>query len=347
MRKTGWAIAAAFTLLLSQGFAVDTTNFANDAFASQISMDSFNQSIRHRLEVSRMAFYGDVNRPPAERYFGSNFSDCKASNFTIWGDGYYTWGKKKDSNGYKYRVGGPVLGFDWSNGPLTVGIATTYNWGKLEGREVDHENKTRTWATTAYAQWNYERFYVNAELSYGYNRFKSKRYEVLGVPVADPATAKYHSNAWNAQVELGARLNWCNFLVEPHIGFRYFHDNRQSFNEQVAGGGVNSFDKRNYHAIEMPLGLDVAYQAGFMNGLFTPRLHFAWIPQFDRRYAKAVMNAPTYQQETSERARHGFELGAGLQTKVYKGISAHVDYNVNMRSKTYEHTLSAGLGMSF
>ena len=348
MRKyTLLVILFTLSCLAGRGYA-EETNFANDAFASQLTMDAFNQSVRHRMEVARFGFYGNIQAPPAQNRVAANIQECPVSRFTVWTDGYTTWGKKKDGDGYKINLGGPALGFEWSNGPLTVGVAGTHAWGKLKGRDVTHENKTRTWGVTTYAQWNYERFYVNAALSYGHNRFKSTRKTIAGVYTPDdPGKAKYHSNAWNAEMEVGTRLNICNFLIEPNIGVRYFHDKRKSFTEQFNTQPANAYSKRNYHALEMPLGVNVGYEVGFFNGMMIPRMHFAWVPQFDRKFGKAVTGAPNFIHDSSKRARHGFELGAGIQGKVFKGIDAHVDYNVNMRSKTYEHTLTAGLGWSF
>ena len=324
------------------------TNFANDAFASQLTMDAFNKSVRYRMQVARFDFYGGVKVPPAQSYVDGNLDGCPESAFTIWADGYTAWGKKKDSDGYKFNVAGPALGFDWSNGPLTLGVAGTYAWGKMKDRETWHENKNRTWALTTYAQLNYERFYVNADLSYGRNRFKSTRKTFAGVYTPDdPADAKYHSNAWNAEMEIGTRLNLCNFLIEPHIGVRYFHDRRGGFDENNTALPSNYYSKRNYHALEMPIGVDVGYEIAVCKTMLIPRLHFAYIPQFDRKAGTASADVAQVIRDSSSRARHGFELGAGLQAKVYRSLSAHVDYNVNMRSKAYEHTVTAGLGMSF
>ena len=337
-----------FLLCLSAtAIAADSTNFANDGFASQISMNAFNQSVKHRLEVARFGFYGGVSVPPAQRQVAGNITDCPTSSFTVWADGYGAWGKQKtNSNGYKIRLGGPALGFDWSNGPVTLGIATTYAWGKIQARDIDHDRKTRMFGTTAYAQVNYERFYVNAALSYGYNRFKSERWTINGLASAAPAKEKYHSNAWNAELEVGTRLNFCNFLLEPHIGVNYFTDRRKSFDEGLPNGAVNTFNKRTYHALEMPLGLNVGYEIAVGNTMLIPRLRFDWVPQFDRKYGKAYTDDGSI-RERSQRARHGFILGAGVQAKVYKSVSAHIDYNVNMRSKAYEHMINAGLGVSF
>ena len=348
MRKfTTWVMVGIFVACASAAAAADATNFANDAYASQLSMDAFNKSVKHRMQVARFGFYGGVNAPPAQRYAASSmYGDCPTSSFTVWADGYASWAKKKDNNGYRYAVAGPALGFDWSNGPLTVGLATTYNWGKLKGREVSHDNKTRTFGVTAYAQYNYERFYVNAAVSYGRNRFKSNRYEVDGA-FGDTGRAKYHSNTWNAQMEVGTRLNICNFLIEPNVGLRYFHDRRNSFDETFDVAATNLYGKRTYHTWEVPVGVDVAYEIGLFNAMLMPRLHFAWVPQFDRKHPTASRTVATALSERSRRTSHGWELGAGFQTKVFRGMSAHVDYTVNMRSKTYEHTLTAGLGMSF
>ncbi len=328
------------------------TGFGHDAYASQISLDSFNMSVKQRMEMARFAFYGGpISAPPAS--YTARVAEC-SSGVTVWADGYGAWAKQKERHGdagYSYKVGGPAMGVDWSNGPLTLGLAGTYNWGKIKYRgDTSHDRQTRTWALTAYGQINYERFYANAQLSYGRNRYKSDRYEAQVLERADDH--KYHSNAWNAEMEIGTRLNYCNFVFTPHIGLRYFHDRRKAFTESFTTGSYR-YGKRNYHTLEMPLGVDIGYQFEIFNTVLVPKLKFAWVPQWDRSNARAratgtgALAGSNYRYSEKLRGKHGFRLGAGVQTDITQRVTLHVDYNVDMHTKAYEHRLNAGLGVSF
>ncbi len=323
-----------------------TTNYANDGFIAQISMDAFNQSVKHRMQVARFAFYGDVSAPPEQYNYNAVDASCAPRTINVWADGYGSWGKQKTTDGYRFNVGGPALGIDWTNGPMTVGIAGTYNWGKAKARNMYHDRKTRTWALTAYAQWNYERFYVNAAVSYANNRYKSNRGDAASDGLA---RASYRSNSWNAAIELGTRLNICNFVIEPNIGFRYFNDRRKAFTENLLADTWVDYSRRNYRAMEMPVGVDLSYDISIFNTMIKPRLHAAWVPTFARREGKAdgtIAGGGSF-ADRATRGKHGWELGAGFQTKVFRGIFAHVDYTVVMHTKAYEHMLNAGLGWQF
>ncbi|MCC8181012.1 MAG: autotransporter outer membrane beta-barrel domain-containing protein, partial [Planctomycetes bacterium] len=153
------------------------TNYANTSHASQMSYDSFNYSVRKRLDAVRSGEtvrdygrYGGYGTYSAAPLYSSDAAlgmapatvvgpatrtatyaptrrqlDCVYYNgFTVWGDMYQTWSRQRSRNGesgYKYRTTGPAIGFDWSSEVFTIGLATTFNWGNLKGVDLDHTLK--------------------------------------------------------------------------------------------------------------------------------------------------------------------------------------------------------------
>lgn len=371
-------LALGLTLSLSSFTSVKAVEagFQNDSYASQIFTNAFSGAVKHRLELARLpgtaggrvalaplsstdAYGAVVNSAYASR--GGRQLDCVYYNgFTVWGDLYGAWSRQRDKGGnpgYKYRVGGPAVGFDWSNGTFTAGVATTYAWGKIKGRYEANDRKTRSWGLTGYGQWNGQQFYANAQIGYGYNRFRdSDRIDNWGAWDAD----NYRSNSWNVAGEFGYKLKLSYFSIVPNIGLRYFNDDRKGTDEaRVSAGPIGypvtaSWSGRKYHVLELPVGVDVGYE--ILTGIATIRPHvgFTWTPELERRHGKASVlfansGGATYTDSVSSprRGRNGYAVSGGLQANFSQSISASLEYKVEFRDRNYEQGLNLGVGFTF
>lgn len=353
------------------------TGYGNDAYAAQTGYDSFNFSVRKRLEATRFAAMGSrlasapilssdgayamapSSRTSSVRGVSSRRQlDCVYySGFTIWGDYYATWARQSsnDGTGYRYTASAPAVGFDWSNGNFTIGAATTYNWGNLNALDIYHDQKVRNWALTAYAQYDTEKFYGNLTVGYSNNRYSSSRVDPISVPFSH--SASYTSNSVNFDAEFGMKFNFKGFFISPHAGIRYFNDRRGNFNE--GGSSANGFYNisaagHNYYALEVPVGVNVGYAFATGGALIVPQVKFAWIPELARRrgnvsgsYVASDGTTVSFDNNGADRARNGFLMGVGIEAKITKSLSAHVDYNAVVRSHAYEHHLNLGVGFTF
>jgi outer membrane autotransporter barrel domain len=369
------AVALTVTCLASTASAIDITGYDSDMFASQSANDAFIRTVKNRMTIARLGDLSQYSRGMAvaplvsesaygqtSRYSSSRQLDCVYYNgFTVWGAGYGTWSrqKTKDGNdGYKFRTAGPAIGFDWSNGTFTAGVATTYSWGKIQGKDLANSRKTRTWGIVGYGQYNHQLFYINANLGYNHNRYRDNGRNssflntTTGLFESAHNGGNYKSNAWNFATEFGYKFKFTNGIaITPNIGFRYFHDKRNGFSENGTFTTALNVDGRNYHVFELPIGVDVGYDIRTGSGtILRPHLNFTWVPELDRKRGKASYNNLYYgarSEESARRGRNGYNIGGGLQAKFTESISAHLDYNVELRDRKYEHTLNLGLGFTF
>ncbi len=380
------SLATLFGLGAHAYAATNHAGFATDSYGSQISFDSFNYSVRKRMESVRIGSIAQpfgrrsVNPDPYNYQVGSaSFSSDEAyamapssrvasssayrrrqldcvyySGFTVWADIYQTWARQKDrggnADGYKFRTFGPAVGFDYTTGGFTFGLATTYNWGKIKSRNYSHDRKLRTWATELYGQYNSDLFYVNATLGYAHNSFRSSRTNTVAFPGHGD---RYNSNSWNIDGEFGWKFNFSGFQVTPHAGLRWFNDRRGSISEGAGNYSINAGSK-SYYVIELPVGVDLGYEINTGGMTFVPRARFAYIPELTRR--RGSFNG-TYRlpgdgfagahEGAATRNRHGFKAGLGMEARISNALSAHLDYNINFRSKQYEHHWNLGMGFTF
>ena len=283
------------------------------------------------------------------------------SGFTAWADIYQTWARQRSTNfqeeGYEFRTTGPAIGFDWTSGPATIGAAMTYNWGKLSGRDVSHDQKISTWGVSLYGQYNSDNFYVNATLGYGHQRFDSDR-RTYAATLAGSTPVTYGddftSNLVNLDAEFGWKMAWSGFNVVPNVGIRFLHDRRGAINE---GGYANAIQisGENYHVLELPIGVNFSYEINTSGMVFVPRGRLAWIPELDHNGGgwsgfvgdDAGTTMVGYGQNAAVRSRHGFQIGLGMEAKITKSLSAHVDYTANLRARQHEHHWNLGMGFSF
>lgn len=372
--KKIWLAAIALTLVAGTSFtamAVDFTGYHSDAYAAQTAHDAFNTSVKQRLSIARFATqpYGSgmaiapltsdsaYGQTPSSRYSSRRQLDCVYYNgFTVWGDIYGAWARQRSkdhADGYKYRVGGPALGFDWTNGTITAGIASTYSWGKIQGKDAPNERKTRTLGVIGYGQWNSQLFYANATVSYGYNRFSgNNRWTSLGGASFYNTSSSYNSSSWDFAGEFGYKMRLFNCLrVTPNVGLRFFHDDRDGFTESGSAATALRVSGRNYHVLELPIGVDVGYEIVTSAATLIPHASFTWTPELSRKRGKTSLvhldTGTAFEERAARRGRNGFTIGGGLQAKFSDFITAHLDYNVELRDRKYEHRINAGLGFTF
>ncbi|MDR1535029.1 MAG: autotransporter outer membrane beta-barrel domain-containing protein, partial [Planctomycetota bacterium] len=347
--------------------AEDGENYSNSPYAAQIGFDSFNYSVKQRLESIRLGVLDSgysaaplirsdsAMAAPASRSSSVRSSytqrqlDCVyTSGFTVWGDIYQTWASQRsedDNAGYRYTATAPAVGFDWTSGSFTVGLATTYNWGRLRGKDISHNLKARAWDIAAYGQYNTNRYYARAGIGYGYNHYSGNRWAAI------PQYASYHSHSLNLEGEFGLKFNFSDFMVNPHAGIRLFHDRRGAFAETPLTNISFGAGKENYYVLELPLGVDLGYAIKAGGALIVPRVKAAWIPELARRRGRVsgslLDSLIPYSSDSPRRSRNGFLLGLGLEAKITKSLSGHIDYDVNFRHKAYEHHWNVGVGFTF
>lgn len=425
------AAVTAVLLVSGLGMALEL-NVGNSTsnYAAQTAIGAFNTSVRGRMSAARVGdlflagftshgryaplaseqAYGAApsTRATPRAAYGYNGSprrqlECVyTSGFTVWGDVYGAWERQKaksENVGYKYRVGGPAIGFDWTTGGLTLGLATTYSWGTMKdvggrivgdqaialaGAQNKNNRDTRTWGLMAYGQYNARMWYANATLGYGRTRHKSSlglggtfaRLPVGGVSGTFGADAddKYGVNAWNADVEFGMKFRFGRgFLLSPSVGLQYFHSRRGKVDETgvlnyviTAVNAAGTYDirmvsgARNYYSLELPVGVTFAYEIPAGSAIIVPQLRFAWIPELAREKGRASgtlyaterpgnwgTDVLPYTDHAARRSRHAFNIGAGVQAKLNQTVSLHLDYDVTLRSRYYNHNLNLGVGVTF
>lgn len=368
---------------------------ANDSMGTRIAYDGFRNAVKQQMDTTRLggggsqgfaqlpSFSSDMGMamaPSSRNGGGDRQLDCVYnSGFKVWADGFGSWANQdsNDGDGYKYSNGGFAIGGDWSSGGFTVGLATAFSWGQLDGQDYYVNRRTNSWAISPYVQWTNGKFYINADAGYQYSRFKNTT-SVVGVSYSFTPPAywlpnystgydSYKSHSWNIGAEAGYKFNLGNFAMTPHVGLRYFNNQRNSYDMPfdtifpTAGyayeANVASLDKESYHVLELPIGINVGYEFRTGGMAFLPEVKFAWIPELDRVrpgssgviYNSAYPNLAAAYWETpgAERSRQGFMLGAGMKARLTSMISAHLDYEFTFRSHATEHHLNAGIGFSF
>ncbi len=368
-------LALALATLCGAGaHALDLSSYGNDSLSTQINMDSFNMSVRKRMETLRIGSLGQSFK--AAGLFASDEAyalapssrtgsyarassrrqlDCVYYNgFTVWGDLYQTWARQRTrdgGDGYKHKVFGPAVGFDWTSGPFTIGLATTYSWGKMRSMSAANDRKTRQWGAEIYGQYNADLFYVNGTIGYAHNNIESSRGDDRTI-VGDSAGAygaDYSTNAVNLDAEFGWKFNWSGLQVVPHAGVRYFHDRRGGINEGGTGVFAIRASSENYDVLEIPLGVDIGYEINAGGAIIVPRAKFGYALELGRDHnewngARGVSAAGG---RGARRSRNGFAAGLGIEAKITKNLSAHVEYNAKLRPNQYEHHWNLGMGFSF
>lgn len=157
------------------------------------------------------------------------------------------------------------------------------------------------------------------------------------------------------EVEYAARFG-CAF-VAPYASGRYVHLNLENLTERgpLAGGIEEVSDD----AFVTHLGLTLGYDFRFGSSTVTPSLSAAWRHDFgDRQYSANAFYqgigtpSPTvYRVQTTKFDRDSVDIGAAIQTRVDtpsgRQIGVNVGYNLNKSSNRDNHSVYAGVELTF
>jgi outer membrane autotransporter protein len=237
-----------------------------------------------------------------------------------WVKGFGYYGSQSAENafaGYNAGIYGTMIGYDAPIGSGTrAGLGFGYARSNIDGQTFSANTDTNTYQTTAYISHEDGPWFVQGDLSFGWNDYMGTR-NVSFPGFSATANANYSGQSYTGFISTGYRFFTNGFTLTPLASLQYTHLNLDNYSETGAASIGLNVNSQNYDFLESGLGAKVAYPFVYGDGTYVPDVHFKWLYDLDNPSVKntaafAAANSPSFTTPGFKEGDSTVDLGAGL-----------------------------------
>ncbi|PKN87166.1 MAG: hypothetical protein CVU51_06025 [Deltaproteobacteria bacterium HGW-Deltaproteobacteria-1] len=179
-----------------------------------------------------------------------------------WAQGFGSYlhqGTTGTSDGYIANIWGVSLGYDRF---LYENVIAGFSFGSARNNMTTHDVNTRTDADSyqgsLYGSLARDAYYIDAILSFAYNRYDSARHIVFG-GINRTAKSNYGGYQYSGYLEAGYTFKIKGILLTPLMSLQMMHLNVEDYTETEAGALNLKVDRQSYNLFQTGLGVKVSY----------------------------------------------------------------------------------------
>jgi outer membrane autotransporter protein len=226
-------------------------------------------------------------------------------------------GAKSAFTGYTANIVGTMIGYDAPVSPETrVGLALGYARSTINAKVFSNKTQFDTYDATIYAAHEQGPWYINGNLSYGWNDYTGSR-SVSFPGLSRTAQASYSGQAYTAFATTGYHIPIQGLTITPLASLQYTHVKVGSYGES-GGGDINlAVGSRSYDFLESGLGVKVAHDFKYADVTYVPDLHTKWFhelnnPTMTQTAAFRLPGSSSFTTPGFRPAGDTFNIGAGV-----------------------------------
>jgi outer membrane autotransporter protein len=293
--------------------------------------------------------------------YGAPSSGSSDSLNSIWISGFGSWSRQSNVNGlfgYKYNVGGVVLGYDRqlaSVPGLTLGLNAAWSSGRLRSNDGYSSAKTNTFSVGGYATYEFDNgLFFQGTLGFGFTDTDFDSRQVFG----GRKESSFRSNSFQVGLDVGYNFAVSeNFSIIPTIGINYVHINQSGWRDRIVYNPNNILVSNWYSSskidyLEVPVF--VKFQGNFRTsgGIeFTPELKVGGIfvvnrPNHNMRVGFVGSN-DSFAIRGYDSGRSRFVVEAGLKAKINDTFNIFTSYRLETHRSFTSHSAQIGLRFDF
>ena len=264
------------------------------------------------------------------------------NSFEVWGDAFGYFGEQNERDGFKgydARIFGGMVGFQAPLSQMTsVGLGGGYADSQIQER--DH-GSIQTYDLTAYFSYDPTNFYVDAAVSFDFNRYKGSR--KIDFPGIDrKADSHYNGQEYSGLVAAGYRFytSWCG-VITPIASLLYSYLHVNSYHEHGAGDLDLHVKKQSYNFLESSLGLKLSQIIQTDSGAIVPEVHGIWLHDFrgdpmdlTSTFSGLSATCGSFKTNGPSQDRNYGDVGAGITFITCSNLAFELVYNYEF-GKTY------------
>jgi outer membrane autotransporter protein len=227
---------------------------------------------------------GQVQACRTEDVSMTGVSTChETAKNAAWVQGFGSYlhqGNTGTNKGYTANVWGVSLGYDRF---LSENVIAGFSFGSARNTMTTHDVNTRTDADSyqgsLYGSLARDAYYIDAILSFAYNRYDASRHIVFG-GINRTAKSNYGGYQYSGYLEGGYAFKMKGVLLTPLMSLQMMHLNVEDYTETEAGALNLKVDRQSYHLFQTGLGVKVAYPILKKSVRITQELHAKWLYDF-------------------------------------------------------------------
>ena len=244
---------------------------------------------------------------------------------------------------------GLAMGFDrWLTGNALVGAVASFTSSQADLNSTrTAQGSVRTPQMTVYGGLTQGGLQLQAMLGYAHDFYDSERRLTIGTGTSR-TTAVHGANELSGYAEANYTLRLLgDYRVQPVLGLRYISINENAYSEQGSVGSL-AVAARETRSLGSDVGM--RFIRPFLGDKGALELRTIWnheyvggAPQMTAHLAgDATGNSFTVDGVSME--RDTLQMGASVNTRLRKNLSAHLDYNAQVRANSgTQQFLSAGV----
>lgn len=255
-----------------------------------------------------------------------------------------------NASGYKSDSAGLIVGADAEvDDRLALGLAYQFNETRLSYDTFGDDAKVRGHQLAVYGRYKVDDWQFKAVAGYGWNAYDTDRDILIGSSLTR-AHASYDGRETGVYLEAAYRIDRGTYAVEPVLSVQNVVLRQDGFREKGAGLlGLNAASQTSRSIVSL-LGarLHMPLAESGLNG----ELRAFWSHQWADRGSEievAFQGTPgiAFQVAGLKQERDSAILGVGLSGKANDRLDLHLDYNLGVDRRQTQHTLVAGLRLSW
>lgn len=261
-----------------------------------------------------------------------------------WAQGFGSYlhqGATEASDGYTANIRGVSVGYDTY---LFEHVIAGFSGGFAQNSVTTGDANTRTDADSyqgsLYGSLARDACYLNAVLSFAYNRYNASRHIAFGV-IDRTAKGDYGGQQYSGYLEGGYAFTSNGFVLTPLMSLQVMRLQLEDFTESGAGDLNLKTDRQHYDLIQTGLGAKIVYPILRKNFRVTPELHAKWLYDFagDAQQATSTFTGggASFVTKGSDPPRSSGNLGAKLTVMTQSNWSVSLNYDFEIKPDFYSH----------
>ncbi|MGN7613352.1 autotransporter domain-containing protein [Magnetococcales bacterium HHB-1] len=257
-------------------------------------------------------------------------------------------------DGYDADTMGMSGGFDTKlSQDMVLGASVTFSATDVDNKDDSTGDKQEisSWQATLYGSKNFDRFYLEGILGYGWHNYTSTRTIAAN---SSTATGEYDGSSFTIGISGGIPMaTSSNFTVTPTFGLSYTSLDLDGYTETGANAANLTVNSSEYDNLTMSLGIDLDY-AGRLNSIWDYGfgLTLGWNHEFDpdavqTTASMAGLSNSSFISTGRDPEENTFKISPTLSFESSNNMTISFSYDAATRSDYIRHSGAAKVRWEF